>query len=68
MLGLLLVFAGLLSPQLAGGIALAARALLLAGRFVYWKPQLAMRRLDIGIMYLGYLAIVAQLSSTASAG
>jgi uncharacterized protein involved in response to NO len=35
--------------------------LLLAGRFIFWKPQLAMRRLDIGIMYLGCLAIVAQL-------
>ncbi|MCF8183922.1 MAG: NnrS family protein, partial [Polynucleobacter sp.] len=30
-------------------------------RFIFWKPQLAMRRLDLGIMYLGYLAIVLQL-------
>ncbi|MDH5485809.1 MAG: NnrS family protein, partial [Gammaproteobacteria bacterium] len=36
-------------------------ALLLAGRFIFWKPQLAFQRLDIGIMHLGYLAIVAQL-------
>jgi uncharacterized protein involved in response to NO len=61
LLALLLVFAGLLPAQAAGGIALLL-AVLLAGRLVYWKPQLAMRRLDIGIMYLGYLAIVAQLA------
>ena len=60
LLGLLLVFESLMPGQLAGGIALLL-ALLLAGRFVFWRPQLALRRLDIGIMYLGYLAIVAQL-------
>ena len=36
-------------------------AFLLTARFIFWKPQLAMRRLDIGIMYLGYIAIVVQL-------
>jgi len=60
LLGLLLVFASLMPAQLSGGIALLL-ALLLAGRFVFWKPQLALRRLDIGIMYLGYLAITVQL-------
>ena len=60
MLGLLLVFASLMPPQLSGWIALLL-ALLLAGRFMYWKPHLAMQRLDIGIMYLGYLALVSQL-------
>ncbi len=60
LLALLLVFADLLPGALAGGIALLL-ALLLAGRFVFWKPQLALQRLDIGIMHLGYLAIVAQL-------
>lgn len=59
-LGLILVFESLMPPQVSGWIALLL-ALLLAGRFIFWKPQLAMRRLDIGIMYLGYLAIVAQL-------
>jgi uncharacterized protein involved in response to NO len=59
-LGLLLVFESLMPPQVSGWIALLL-ALLLAGRFLFWKPQLAMRRLDIGIMYLGCLAIVAQL-------
>jgi uncharacterized protein involved in response to NO len=60
LLGLLLVFESLMPGPLAGGLALLL-ALLLSGRFVFWKPQLALRRLDIGIMYLGYLAIVAQL-------
>ncbi len=59
-LGLLLVLESLLPPQLSGGIALLL-ALLLTGRFFLWKPQLAMQRLDIGIMYLGQLAIIAQL-------
>ncbi|MCK9199748.1 MAG: NnrS family protein [Gallionella sp.] len=60
MLGLLLVFAGLLPPLLAAYAGLLL-ALLLMLRFAFWKPQLALTRLDIGIMYLGYLAIVAQL-------
>ena len=60
LLGLLLVCESLIPPNLSGGIALLL-ALLLVGRLVYWKPQLAMRRFDIGIMYLGYLALVAQL-------
>lgn len=59
-LGLALVFESLLPSAVARGSALAL-AVLLAGRFLFWKPQLAMRRIDIGIMYLGYLAIVAQL-------
>jgi uncharacterized protein involved in response to NO len=60
LLGLTLVFESLLPPLLSGLIALLL-AVLLLGRFIFWKPQLALRRLDIGIMYLGYLAIVAQL-------
>ncbi len=60
LLGLLLVFAELLPPFLAAYAGLLL-ALLLTLRFAYWKPQLALTRLDIGIMYLGYLAIVAQL-------
>jgi uncharacterized protein involved in response to NO len=60
LLALLLVFSNLLPAQLAAIIALLL-AVLLAGRLIYWKPQLAMQRLDIGIMYLGYLAVVAQL-------
>lgn len=60
LLGLPLVFADLMPPAVAVGIALLL-ALLLIVRFFLWKPNLAFRRLDIGIMYLGYLAIVAQL-------
>jgi uncharacterized protein involved in response to NO len=39
-----------------GAAGLAARR-----RFAFWKPALAFTRLDIGIMYLGYLAIIGQL-------
>ena len=60
LLGLLLVGAGLMPPWLAGWMSLLL-ALLLAGRLCFWKPQLALRRLDLGIMYLGYGAIVLQL-------
>ena len=59
-LALLLVFAGLLPASLAASLDLLL-ALLLLWRFVFWKPQLALRRLEIGISYLGYLGIVAQL-------
>jgi uncharacterized protein involved in response to NO len=59
-LGLALVFAAFLPSPLAAAIA-GLLALLLAVRLAYWKPQLALRRLDIGIMYLGYIGIVAQL-------
>lgn len=55
-----MIFEGFLPDLMAGGLALLLASLLLA-RFVFWQPQLAMRRIDIGIMYLGYLAIVAQL-------
>lgn len=60
LLGLALVFESLMPRELASWIALLL-ALLLAGRFMFWKPQLAMRRLDLGIMYVGYMAIVCQL-------
>ena len=60
LLGLLLVGAGLMPPLPAAWISLLL-ALLLTGRVLFWKPQLALRRLDLGIMYLGYAAIVLQL-------
>lgn len=59
-LGATLIFAEFMPAPLACAIA-ALLALLLSVRLLYWKPQLALRRLDIGIMYLGYLGIVAQL-------
>jgi len=60
LLALLLVGAGFMPPPLSGWMSLVL-ALLLAGRFFFWQPQLALRRLDLGIMYLGYAAIVLQL-------
>ena len=59
-LAVALIFSDWMPPVLAAGISLLL-ALLLGGRFVFWKPQLAMRKLELGIMYLGYLAIVGQL-------
>lgn len=60
LLGLLLVVDFALPRPLTAAIALAL-ALLLSLRFIFWKPQLAFQRIDIGIMYIGYLAIVGQL-------
>ena len=59
-LGLILVCESLFPAPLSGWIELLL-AILLTGRFIFWKPQLAMQRLDIGIMYLGYIAIISQL-------
>jgi uncharacterized protein involved in response to NO len=60
LLAVALVGAGLMPPPAAAWLSLLL-ALLLAGRFFFWKPQLALRRIDLGIMYLGYAAIVLQL-------
>lgn len=60
LLGLILVMEMALPRPLTAALSLTL-AVLLGIRFVYWKPQLAMRRIDIGIMYVGYLAIVGQL-------
>jgi uncharacterized protein involved in response to NO len=66
LLAVALVFAGFMpSPLALGAEALLAALLLL--RFAGWKPQLAFTRLDIGVMYAGYLAIVAQLLLDAAA-
>lgn len=63
-LALLLAFAGILPPVWHGGLALLLAGLLLV-RFFFWQPRLGLSRLDIGIMYLGYLAIVLQLAVVA---
>lgn len=60
LLALLMVFASLLPTQLAASCALLL-AVFLAFRLAYWQPQLALRRLDIAIMYWGYLAVIVQL-------
>jgi len=59
-LGLILVGEFALPRPLTAAISLLL-ATLLAIRFFYWKPQLAFKRLDIGVMYIGYLCLVAQL-------
>lgn len=59
-LGLLLVIEFALPRPLTAALSLLL-AVLLVIRFFYWKPQLAFRRIDIGIMYVGYLCIVGQL-------
>ncbi|MFA7278525.1 MAG: NnrS family protein [Sterolibacterium sp.] len=59
-LALLLVFAAFLPAALAASLDVLL-AVLLLWRFAFWKPLLAMRRLEIGIMYFAYLGIVAQL-------
>lgn len=59
LLGLLLVVEFAFPRPLTAAIAFAL-AILLGIRFLFWKPQLACKRIDIGIMYVGYLAIVGQ--------
>lgn len=59
-LALLLAFSFMLPPMLASYAALLL-ALLPGVRWLLWSPQVALRRLDVGIMYLGNLAIIAQL-------
>ena len=60
MLAVILVFAALLPGALASALELLL-ALLLLGRLAFWHPLKAFTRLDIGIMFLGYLAIAGQL-------
>ena len=60
LLALVFIAEGFLPRTLVGGAAFLL-ALLLLFRLAFWKPLLAMRRLELGIMYLGYLGIVAQL-------
>lgn len=59
-LAVLLVPASFMAAPVAGWIGLLLAVLMLV-RLTFWKPQLAMRRIDLGIMYLGYLAIATQL-------
>ncbi|MEY4591949.1 MAG: hypothetical protein RIR18_844 [Pseudomonadota bacterium] len=59
-LALLLVFGPFLpvNVQIVGSLVLAV---MLLTRWLAWYPLKALSRLEIGIMYLGYLLIVAQL-------
>jgi len=56
----LLVFAPWLPASLAAALSLLLAGLLLV-RFSLWRPDLGLSRVDIGVMYLGYLALAAQL-------
>ena len=60
LLALLLVVEFALPRPLTAAIAFLL-ALLLGIRFCFWKPHLAVKRIDVGIMYVAYLAIVGQL-------
>jgi len=59
-LAVVLVLAALLPAPVTATLALLL-ALLLGIRLLFWQPLPALRRLDLGIMVLGYLAIIAQL-------
>ena len=60
LLALLLVFEFLLPIALTVILSLLLATLLLI-RFFFWHPAKAFTRIDIGIMYVGYLAIAGQL-------
>ena len=60
LLGLALVFQAWL-PVLVAAALLGLLALLLAVRFVGWRPGLGFTRIDLAVMFIGYLAILAQL-------
>lgn len=57
---LLAAFEALLPVGVAVVVLSTAAALLLA-RFLTWKPLVGLRRLDIGVMYVGYLGLVIHL-------
>lgn len=60
LLAVTLVFQGWMPNALAASLLLVLSLLLLV-RFAFWQPRLGMTRIELAVMYLGYLAIVAQL-------
>lgn len=60
LLAVALVFQGWMPNALAAPLLLVLSLLLLV-RFAFWQPRLGMTRVELAVMYLGYLAIVAQL-------
>jgi uncharacterized protein involved in response to NO len=54
------VFSSLLPVFIAAAI-LAATAAMLLFRFFFWSPLKGLSRLDIGVMYAGYLGLVASM-------
>lgn len=59
-LGVVLIFIYNFPPSLQTLLSLLLAILMLI-RWCYWHPFKALRRIDIGVMYLGYLAIAASL-------
>lgn len=57
----LLLLAGPWLPAVVRTPAALALALAVTARFALWRPHLAFRRLDLGVMYAGGLALAAQL-------
>jgi uncharacterized protein involved in response to NO len=62
-----LVFVELLPAAVAGLLEFALAGLLLR-RFAGWHPRRAFSRLDVGVMYFGYLMIAAQLVASGIGG
>src|SRR5690606_9675486 len=58
------VFEAVLPAQVAVAVLSLAAALLFV-RLVLWKPLDAMKRFGMGIMYVGYLGLVAHLTLSA---
>lgn len=48
-------------PTTISAILLTAAAVVLLIRFLMWKPQVAFRRFEIGVMYVGYLGLTIHL-------
>lgn len=48
-------------PNFLAIFVLASAATLLLIRFILWKPFLAFKRFEIGIMYVGYMGLVTHL-------
>ena len=59
-IGFMLIFVYWMDTKLSTLLCLALGTLMLI-RLAYWAPAKALRRIDIGVMYLGYLAIAASL-------
>lgn len=59
-LGLALVL-GDLMPRWASAWTGLLLATLMLARLLFWKPHKGFRRLDVAVMFLGYLALAAQL-------
>ncbi len=60
LLALAMVFESLMPRMLAATLA-TLLALLLLARFFGWAPKQGFSRIDLGVMYLGYLSLVTQL-------